>query len=282
MERVAPTPIAAFRLAWIRDRDVLLAFIAGLVIAVCWRSPLMRHGELWAFLLRDRSGISAAELLAIATLIWLALRFRSDALLSRSDLVAIGATVLAFALPVRLAAIVPLTVVGLKLVFHRDARAASAGQILLVLAFYEWFGPIIFHLLSPLALKVEALMVFAVLAPFGGFAYDGVSITGGAGGHHIEIEEGCSAFHNLSLSTLLWISLVKLDTLTMRPIHYCVAAAMAVATVALNTVRMALMAQSSAMQEYWHDGAGVPIVAVTMLAATLAICLGGLRYSEAR
>jgi hypothetical protein len=242
----------------------------------------MRHGEFWAYLLRNRSGISAVELLAIATLTWLVLRFRSDPLLSRSDLAAIGASALAFALPLRLAAIVPLTAVGLKLAFNCGARAASAGQILLMLAFYEWYGPIIFHLLSPLVLKAEALIVFAMLAPFGGFAYDGVSITGGAGGHHIEIEEGCSAFHNLSLSTLLWISLVKLDALTMRPIHYFIAAAMAVATVALNTVRVALMAQSSAMQDYWHNGTGVPIVKITMLAATLVICLGGLRYSEAR
>src|SRR5579864_7814569 len=127
METAARTPIATLALVRVRDRDVMLAFIAGLVIAICWRSPLMRHGELWAFLLRDRSGISAAELLAIATLTWLVLGFRSDALLSRSDLAAIGATALAFALPLRLAAIVPLTGVGLKLVFNRDARAASAG-----------------------------------------------------------------------------------------------------------------------------------------------------------
>jgi hypothetical protein len=34
-----------------------------------------------------------------------------------------------------------------------------------------------------------------------------------------------------------------------------------------------LMAQSPTMLQYWHDGAGVTIVSVTMLAAMLTISL---------
>jgi hypothetical protein len=274
------TPLGALAPPRLRDRDVVLAFLAGLAVALWWRSSLVHwKGEPWAFLLLwHRSGISA-EVLAIATLAMLAFRFRGDEVLSRSDLAAIGATALAFALPFRLAAIVPVTAVGLKLAFQRDERAASAGQILLAFAFYEWVGPIIFHLVSPLALKAEAVTVFALLAPLGGFARDGLVITA-PGGHTIFVEEGCSAFHNLSLSTLIWICLVKFDTLAMKAVHYWICAAMAAATVALNTLRMALMAQSLAMYQYWHNDAGAPLLTFMMLAVILAICLGGLRYSE--
>ena len=159
----------------------------------------------------------------------------------RSDLLTIAFTALAFALPFRLAAIVPLTAVATKLMFRSDPRLSSIGQLLLALAFYEWVGPALFHLLSPIALQVETTAVQALLSPFGGFTRDGLTISGGANGHSIAVEEGCSAFHNLSLATLIWLSLVKLETLTMKPLHWRLLAAMAAATVALNTVRIAVM-----------------------------------------
>src|ERR1700683_1222647 len=45
----------------LRDRDVLLAFVAGLVLAVSWRSTMVRSfSVVWAAVLKDRSGIGAA------------------------------------------------------------------------------------------------------------------------------------------------------------------------------------------------------------------------------
>ncbi len=219
--------------------------------------------------------VGAAELLTIAVMALVVVRFRGENLLSRSDLVVIAISSLAFALPFRLAASIPLTAVGSKLIFQRDPRVKSVGQVLLALVFYEWFGPTLFHILSPIALRVEAIAVQAVLAPMG-FARNGLMIASSAD-NGVIIDEGCSAFHNLSLSTLIWISLVKLETLTIKSIHVWIALAMAGATIALNTARIALMAQSVAMYQFWHNGAGVPIVKFTMLAVILAICLGGLR-----
>ena len=54
---------------------------------------------------------------------------------------------------------------------------------------------------------------------------------------------------------------------------------MAAATVALNTMRIAVMAQSYALYDFWHNVAGVQIVSVAMLGAMLIICLGGLRIT---
>jgi hypothetical protein len=112
----------------------------------------------------------------------------------------------------------------------------------------------------------------------GGFTRDGLIISTG-GDHSIIIEEGCSAFQNVSLASLIWISLVKLETLTLRTAHLWICAAMAAATVALNTARLAVMAQSHPMYEFWHNGAGLPIIATAMLGAMLIICLGGLRMT---
>ncbi|HEX9168412.1 MAG TPA: hypothetical protein VF886_05720, partial [Roseiarcus sp.] len=137
-----------------RDRAVMLAFVAGLILAICWRNPA--EGALSALsadLLRERSGIGAGELLALAVLGTLAFRFHDEALFTRSDLAVVAIASLAFALPLRASASVPLTVVGVKLVFGSDQRVRSIGQILLALAFYEWIGPLVFHLLSPWVLK---------------------------------------------------------------------------------------------------------------------------------
>jgi hypothetical protein len=265
----------------LRDRDLLLAFVVGLAVSICWRDPGGdgSFSQLSADLFRERSGIGAAELLALAVLATSAFRFGRESLLTRSDLGVIAIASLAFALPLRSAASIPLTLVGIKLAFGTDPRVRSFGQILLALAFYEWIGPLIFHLLSPWVLKAETVAVQAVLAPIGGFARDGLIISPGSGHFKLMIEEGCSAFHNVSLASLIWISLVKLETLTLRTAHLWICAAMAAATVVLNTARLALMAQSYPMYEFWHNGAGVPIVSAAMLGAMLIICLGGLRIT---
>jgi hypothetical protein len=123
-----------------RDQAVLLAFVAGLLVAICWRDPAGGSLPLSTDLLRDRSGVGAAELLALAVLATLAFRFGGEALLARTDLAVIAAASLAFALPLRPAASLPLTLVGVTLVFRADPRVRSFGQILLALAFYEWVG----------------------------------------------------------------------------------------------------------------------------------------------
>lgn len=111
----------------------------------------------------------------------------------------------------------------------------------------------------------------AFLFPFGGFSRDGLVIAGGANGHGIAIEEGCSAFHNMSLATLIGLSLIKLETLSMERFHWWILAAMAGASVALNATRIAMMAQSYQMYDYWHNGAGVPVVQFTMLATIMGV-----------
>ncbi len=282
MTTIAQAEQRASALGRLRDREILLAFVLGVAMVVFWRGFASHaYPRLSAAFLTPRSGVGAAEILALIVLALLAIRIRDESVLTVRDLTVVAVSSLAFALISGGAGALPPVIVGAKFVFHRDKRVASMGQILLALAFYEWFGPTLFHAVSPIALKAEALAVQGVLAPLGAFTRDGLTITA-TSGHNISIEEGCSAFHNISLATLICISLVKLETLTFKWAHVWVCAAMVAATIALNTARIALMAQSPAAYEFWHNGAGEPIVALAILAAMLAICLGGLRIAASR
>jgi hypothetical protein len=261
-----------------RDQAVLLAFVAGLVVAICWRGPADGSLRQMVDLFRDPQALEPANCSLSRFLATLAFRFGGESLLTRSDLATVAIASLGFAVPFKAGASIPLALVGLNLVFGSDPRVRSFGQVLLALAFYEWVGPLIFHFLSPWVLRAETIAVQAVVTPFCGFTRGGLMISPG-GNYTLMIEEGCSAFHNVSLASLIWISLVKLETLTLRTAHFWICAAMAAATVALNTARLALMAQSYPMYEFWHNGLGVPIVSTAMLGAMLIICIGGLRIA---
>jgi hypothetical protein len=263
------------KLSNIQDRHVLLAFICALAVAICRGGVVFGPGSPGLLALtQDHSGIDVGELLAFAVLTSIVLRFRDEEILSPIDLLVLAASSLAFAVPFRLAAIVPLIAVGTRLIFRQEPRVSSIGQLLLALVFYEWVGRVLFRMFAPFFLIVEARIVQMVLSIGGEFRLEGLIITG-SNGHGVYIEAGCSAFHNLSFAMLIWISLVKLETVKFRTAHWWILAGMALATVTVNTARIALMAQSYAMFAFWHEGPGVSIVSFTMLAAILAVFVGG-------
>jgi len=160
----------------------------------------------------------------------------------------------------------------LMFVARRDARLTSIGQLLLALVSYHHIGRLIFDFFAPYVLPLETIAVSTILMPLGNFSRDGVLISG-PNGHTIYVEAGCSAFHNITIAVLIWLALIKLERLQFLRSDWLVLATMIGTTIILNTIRIALMAQSPTMLEYWHDGAGVAIVSVTMLAAMLAISL---------
>jgi hypothetical protein len=261
----------------VRDRHILMAFTGVVVIATCFARLTIGGTGLWGLLVLDPragGGIGLGELLAMAALFSIIVQLGDEALLSRSELLAIASASLFFAVPLFTAACIPMTVVGLLFLPQRDARLSSIGQLLLALVFYEWLGRILFILASPFVLTAETTMVQALLSLFGDFTRDNLIIRA-ANGHGIRIEIPCSAFHNLSFATLVWISLIKLETLEMKRFHWWILAALAVATISLNTTRIAFMAQSQSMYNYWHNGPGKTVVSLTMLAVMLGIFQGG-------
>ena len=214
----------------------------------------------------------AAEALAIFALFSVVTRMGNDTLLSRVDLLSITGLGVAFALPSAKCAFIAISAVALIFVARRDARLTAIAQLLLALVTYRFLGRLLFALLAPYALRLETAAVAMLLSSFGNFSRDGVSIVG-PNGHTIFIDTGCSAFHNITVAALIWLALIKIERLQFLRSDWWALAAMIGATILVNTIRIALMAQSPAMLQYWHDGPGVAIVSVAMLVFLLAISL---------
>jgi exosortase/archaeosortase family protein len=256
--------------AKIRDRHVMLAFAGCVAFSTLWQRIVVGGIGTGSF---DRIfDVGAAEAVALFALCLLATQMKNDTLLSRVDLLIITVLSLAFVLPSLKSASLAMLAVALMFVARRDARLTSIGQLLLALVSYHHIGRLIFDFFAPYVLPLETIAVSTILMPLGNFSRDGVLISG-PNGHTIYVEAGCSAFHNITIAVLIWLALIKLERLQFLRSDWLVLATMIGTTIILNTIRIALMAQSPTMLEYWHDGAGVAIVSVTMLAAMLAISL---------
>jgi len=197
-------------------------------------------------------------------------RIGDDTLLSRADLLIIAAVGMAFALPSLKAASIPILIVSIMFIARRDPRVASIGQLLLALVSYRVLGKLIFDLIAPVILPIETIIVEKMLLPFGNFTRLGSEIISPSG-FTIFIELPCSAFHNITVVTLIWLGLIKIVKLEFTPSDWWALAAMVGATIILNTVRIALMAQSEEMWEYWHNGHGVAIASTVILVSILII-----------
>jgi exosortase/archaeosortase family protein len=254
----------------IRDRHVMLAFGDCVAFATIWQRITSGPTSGVAFGQPFSVPFGAAEALALVALFLVINRLKNNALLSRVDLLAIAAVSVAFALPSLAAASIPMAIVGMMFLARGDARLASIGQILLALVSYQFLGRLIFDLAAPFILPLETFAVTTLLSLVGDFGRDGADIIA-PNGFTIFLEPPCSAFHNITVATLIWLALIKIERLEFLRSDWWALAAMVAATVTLNTIRIALMAQSEPMLRYWHDGQGVVVVSVVMLASLLGI-----------
>jgi hypothetical protein len=83
---------------------------------------------------------------------------------------------------------------------------------------------------------------------------------------------GCTSIGNASMALLLWIAIARNLRPEPRRSDWLIAAGIMITVVAINLVRLSLMAQSLAAFEYWHSGPG----AVTV---NLAITIAGLAWA---
>jgi exosortase/archaeosortase family protein len=232
-------------------------------------------GTLWhwrglplAGLSRDLA-LNSGEGLALLALFTVIGRMGDDTLLSRADLLVMAALGTGFALPSHKAASISILVLSIMFIARRDSRLASIGQLLLALVSYQVLGRLLFDLIAPVVISTETIVVSIFLLPLG-FTRFGLEIVAPSG-HAIFIEPPCSAFHNTTAAIIIWLGLMKLVKLEISSSDWWALAAMIAATITLNTVRIALMAQSEEMWEYWHSGLGVAIASTVILASILTI-----------
>jgi len=102
------------------------------------------------------------------------------------------------------------------------------------------------------------------------------------GGVGVTLYLACSSFANLSLVWLCFVSLAAIDGVVRHGRALMVVAGVSLVVVAVNTVRIVLMAQSLPMYEYWHYGRGGQMLALALSASTVALCSLGSRWAAAR
>ena len=102
------------------------------------------------------------------------------------------------------------------------------------------------------------------------------------GDHAIEVVAGCCSFRNVSLAALCWIALTKLERPEWHRLDIVVLAAAAGCQIALNVVRIYLMALSDDMYLYWHTGMGAHIFSIVASVGAVLISAFGARWVSLR
>ncbi len=173
-----------------------------------------------------------------------------------------------------------LTGVGLLFCLRRDNRLAALGQLSLALACLDIWGQMALTAIEAKILPIETALAYVPLS----FLNSSFSLHGNEishpDGRGAVVAASCSAFQNMLAVALLWLSFMKIRNLEFSLRSFGVLAAALVMVALLNTVRIDLCAWSADYFEYWHEGPGVGVLAMTMLALALAIFYLGLAGAD--
>ena len=94
------------------------------------------------------------------------------------------------------------------------------------------------------------------------------------GTHQIVVYEACTSFHNISLAMLAFVAITKFFRLEWRRCDLTTVLVLVVVTVAMNSLRLFLMASSApGMLDFWHVGTGSQIINASLSGLIAAICL---------
>jgi hypothetical protein len=167
------------------------------------------------------------------------------------------------------------TVIGVYLILTPDGdpKLRSAGIVLLTLSVQGSWGSLLFEVIASPLLRAETAVVGSILQTMqSGTSWQDNMITANSG-WGIVIYPYCSSFHNVSLALLCWVTISRLASDTWRVRDYAVAGLIAAAMISMNMTRLALMSVNEGFYNYWHDGTGNPIFAIS---ASLFVLLASL------
>ncbi|MDP4005183.1 hypothetical protein [Methylobacterium sp. NEAU K] len=262
-----------FRLPTQAASWVLLVFSGGTVLSAALQRHLLEETQSAQHLVEFNVG----EAFGLAAILSLVLAdSRRCAALAGSDIAVLLLSALAWFVPEQHGVYLATSLAGGWVLFRRrsDRRLAGIGQIWLALSIYELWGKILFKLAYQMIEIIEVGLLYRV----GQLFYGGLGVSGASLSIHadwsIVILEGCSSFHNLSLTVLIWISILKIAE---TPVSLAALRALglgACLVVAINVARILAMLPSREAFVFWHDGAGSSLVALTsVLAAIVPILL---------
>jgi hypothetical protein len=130
-----------------------------------------------------------------------------------------------------------------------DPKLRAAGAVLAALSVQELWGHAFYRLVAFPLLSAEAA------------------------GYGIVIFDECSAFHNLSLAMLCWITVSKLRYQTWGLQDVLVGIAIGITMIFWNVSRLCFMAWDVDLYHYWHDGSGAEIFAIGASFSVLLVSL---------
>jgi hypothetical protein len=162
-----------------------------------------------------------------------------------------------------------------------DLKLRAAAIILAALSIQELWGRVLFHLVAYPLLCVEAAIVGSILEIIRpGTVWQDNVITGPSG-NSILLYEPCSAFHNLSLAMLCWVTLSRLRHQGGILRDFRTGLAVGLTMVSWNVARLCLMAWDLDLYHYWHDGSGTQIFELGASISILSLSLYGLKPVQA-
>jgi hypothetical protein len=165
----------------------------------------------------------------------------------------------------------------LRLTDTGDPKLRAAGIVLIALAVQELWGPVLFNFLAPHLLRAEAAAVGTMLAAARpGTVWQDNAIMGPTG-HGVMIISGCSSFHNTSLALLCWVTVSRLRAQDWQVRDFVTGGAIAITMILLNMARICLMAWNIELYDYWHNGIGAEIFAISASLTILLMSLYGSR-----
>jgi hypothetical protein len=169
------------------------------------------------------------------------------------------------------------TAMALDLLLLRssDRQLKAAGVVILALSAHLVWGPILFQLLTPELLRADAALVGGMLK----VVRPDIIWTGTTfqtpGSFAISLVGACSSFHDLSTALLACAAATMfMRTNWIRSDVVRIAAAGA-AMIFINDARLCLLAWNKANYDFWHGGAGGPLIGFFTTVVLLAIAFWG-------
>lgn len=261
------------------SRRELFIWLASILCATAV-APTVMHG---GASLEHLAGINAFHILGWFAVLRLLFLQESSTPVTKQDFWATGVVGAINLLPADRALWIAasLAAVYIYVQSQKGSNGRAGASVLAALCVQSLWGPTLFSLFSVYLLRADAALVGVALdMTRSGFVWhDNVILTQG---HSVEIYNGCSSFHNISLAALCWISLTKLKRPRFIKSDFIFGSAGCITMIALNATRLYVMSLSFEKYFYWHKGFGAEIFAMTSTVIIVTICTWGASIDGTR
>ena len=176
-----------------------------------------------------------------------------------------------------------LAVSGFALYLILTGQPASAdraaGIVMSAIAVRAVWAPIVLETFAPVLVRADASLVDHLLSLWNPAVHQDGAVVMSSTDFGIEVTMLCSSVHNISYAALCWVTITMMARKTWVARDLWVGAATMAAQVSINVVRLAIIASSSPLYDYWHDGTGKYWVKAAGTLAALAIATAGAHWA---